>query len=421
MEAFMLKRNCLIVALVLFTASIGSRGYAQQGGSSFGISFSGFVKTDVIYDTRQTVNLREGHFLLYPAAELKDRDGADINANPSLNMLSIQTRLLGKITGPDALGAATSGVIEGEFFGHSEGDINGFRLRHAYLSLKWTNTSLLIGQTWHPMFIAEMYPGVVSFNTGVPFQPFSRNPQLRLTHSIGDLKLMAAAVAQRDFQSMGPDATGAAVGSSGFLRNAGVPDMQVQARYGMGKSFVGAGGGYKTLRPRLSTTKGYETDESISSMAAMAFANIDAAPFTIKLEGVWGGNLTDLVMLGGYAVTSVDTLRGIQEYTPMSCYSLWGEVVYGKELELAVFGGYTENLGADDIVRGAYYARGSNIHHVLRVAPRVAWTIGSMRLAAEVEYTAAAYGTVLSSEKAKVENSTEVSNLRLLFAAYYFF
>ncbi len=37
--------------------------------NKFGVKFSGFVKNDFFYDTRQTVAAREGHFLLWPAAE----------------------------------------------------------------------------------------------------------------------------------------------------------------------------------------------------------------------------------------------------------------------------------------------------------------------------------------------------------------
>ena len=60
-------------------------------------------------------------------------DMNDLNANPSFHILNIQTRLRGDITGPDAFGAKTSGAIEAEFFGTSESDLNGFRLRHAYV------------------------------------------------------------------------------------------------------------------------------------------------------------------------------------------------------------------------------------------------------------------------------------------------
>ena len=154
-----------------------------------GINFSGFVKTDIFYDTRQTGCIREGHFLLYPENKLPDSYGNDINARANFNILSIQSRLKGSITGSDAFGAKTSGLIEADFFGNENAnfsDVNGFRIRHAFVKLNWKSTELMAGQYWHPMFIAESFPGVISFNTGAPFQPFSRNPQIRLTQSFGN-------------------------------------------------------------------------------------------------------------------------------------------------------------------------------------------------------------------------------------------
>ena len=120
-------------------------------------------------------------FCLYPSPESFDVNKVDINDNPGFNILSIQSRLTGKITGPDAFGAKTSGQLEGEFFGTADGDVNGFRLRHAFVKLDWEQTSLLVGQTWNPMFITELVPGTVSFNTGAPFNPFARNPQIRFS------------------------------------------------------------------------------------------------------------------------------------------------------------------------------------------------------------------------------------------------
>ncbi|MCD4696911.1 MAG: hypothetical protein K8S16_11805, partial [Bacteroidales bacterium] len=154
--------------LIILTAILPFLGNAQDD-KKFGIKFSGFVKSDIFYDSRQTVDIREGHFLLYPKNEYLDENGKDINAVSKFNILAIQTRLKGVITGPDAFGAKTSGLIEGAFFGNIGTDINGFRLRHAFVKLSWEKTELLVGQFWHPMFVTSCFPGTVSFNTGVPF------------------------------------------------------------------------------------------------------------------------------------------------------------------------------------------------------------------------------------------------------------
>ena len=409
----MMKLRSLVLACSFFS-SVGA--FAQQGDTTFGISFSGFVKTDIMYDSRQTVALREGHFLLYPSPEVNDKFGTDINAKANFNILSIQTRLQGKITGPDALGAKTSGLIEGEFFGTSDADVSGFRIRHAYIKMDWATSSLLIGQFWHPMFVVEMYPGVVSFNTGAPFQAFSRNPQIRFSSNIDKVKIIAAAISQRDFQSNGPGGL-----SSSYLRNSVMPNLHVQLQYSGGGTMVGFAFDYKALTPRLVTTKNVATDATISGTGFMGYTKLTLDPVTIKAEGTYGENLSDLLMLGGYAIKSADPVTGVETYSGLKSYSFWGDISTGKDVEFALFAGYSKNLGASDNLAGAYYGRGTDIENLLRISPRVVWSTGKIRFATEFEYTSAGYGAPNSSNKGTVENVKNVANARLLLAAYYFF
>jgi hypothetical protein len=408
----------------LFISSFALWGlFAQtdQKPPAFGISFSGYIRTDLIYDSRQTVNLREGHYLLFPKGESLDKDGKDINAASSFHMLSVQTRLVGKITGPDALGAKTSGLIEGEFFGTSDADINGFRLRHGYVKLNWETTELMVGQFWHAMFITDCYPDVVSFNTGAPFQPFSRAPQVRLTRQIGKLSLIATVMAQRDFVSNGPDGA-----SSAYARNASVPEFnlkaQFAAKFASGSELLfGAGGDLLTLKPRLSTATGYKTGETLSSAAGLAYLKYRTPALTIKAEGIYGGNLHHLTMLGGYAVHEItDPVKGFENYSALNDVSAWGEIqTNGERFQAGLFVGYTKNLGAKEDISGAYYARGNTIDRLYRIAPRAVFNSGKLRLAAEVEYTAAAYGT--PDGKGAVKDTKWIPNLRILGAVYYFF
>ena len=389
---------------------------AQTDKPAFGISLTGFIKTDLIFDSRQTVSFREGHFLLYPQNENFDLKENDINAKSNFNILSIQTRLNAKITGPDAFNAKTSGVIEGEFFGTADSDINGFRLRHAYLKMDWEKFSLLVGQTWHPMFITEMFPGVVSFNTGVPFQPFSRNPQVKLTLTEDNLKFIIVAASQRDFTSNGPDGF-----SSTYLRNSVIPNLHAQIQYFGGEIFAGAGIDFKNITPRIVTTKKVKTDEAISSLSFTAFTRLNLDPVTFKIQAVYGSNLADHLMLGGYAIKSLDTLSGFEEYTPLNCISIWGELSTGKEIEYAVFVGYTKSLGAKDNISGSYFGRGTNIENVFRVSPRIQFNSGKTRISTELEYTSAGYGISNNANKGKVEKEKNISNIRVLAAFYYFF
>jgi len=76
-------------------------------------------------------------------------------------------------------------------------------------------------------------------------------------------------------------------------------------------------------------------------------------------------------------------------------------------------------LGAAEAIGGATYARGANIAALYRIAPRALLNAGKLRLAGEVEWTAAAYGT--PDGNGVVKDAKWVGNLRLLGAVYYFF
>jgi len=434
--------------LTLFvTSSMIPSLFAQTDGEkkpAFGINFSGFVKTDIFFDSRQVVTAREGHFLLYPENEKLDADGNDINAKWNSNILAIQTRLAGSIWGPDVLGAKTSAYIEGEFFGNINPNINTFRLRHAFIKLNWKSTELLTGQTWHPMFSTDCFPGTVSFNTGAPFVVFSRNPQIRVTQKVWKLQFQLAALSQVDFTSTGPDGP-----SPKYLRNSVLPELDFQIQYKTanketGTEFVvGAGIDFLMLTPRLSTsvtlslaydtvingivnhvnavTKEYKTNTKITSFAYNFYTKLKLRPVTIKLAAQYGADNYSFTMLGGYVVRSItDISKGYVDYANVRSCAVWGEVhTNGKHWQTGVFGAYAKNLGVGEKVLPIYYSRGSNIDYIWRISPRLVYSIQKFRVALELEYTVAGYGT--TTLQGYVSDPKAVGNLRTLLAFFYFF
>lgn len=416
------------LCLVMLLASISVLAQNEEE-KKFGVKFSGFIKNDLFFDSRQTVTARDGHFLLWPAAENQDPDGNDINEQSTFNILAIQTRLRANITGPDVLGAKTSGMVEGAFFAMSNATINSFRLRHAFVKLNWTNTELLFGQTWHPMFITGCFPGTVSFNTGVPFQPFSRNPQIRLTQNAGNFKFILAAQSQLDFPSRGPAGI-----STAYIRNSASPDLHAQVHFGTKKQdagtevLAGAGIGYKTIVPQIETAQGYQTNESVGGLAALGFLKIKVPVMTFKFEAAYGENACDYLSLGGFAVKDViDPDKGSVSYTPISVTSFWTDIhSNGKKLQFGVFAGYTQNNGAKDPILNlndglaGVWGLGTNIDYAYRVSPRFVYNVEKVRFALEIENTTAAYA-IDYDENYKPTESDQVTNTRMLFSVFYFF
>jgi hypothetical protein len=433
-----MKKRFVLLFLLL------SMPFKIVSAADFGIGFIGFIKNDFFYDTRQNVTIREGHFLLYPADHSLDANKVDINDKSSLNFLSIQTRLTGNITAPDAFGAKTTGVIEADFFGNENAnfiDANGFRLRHAYAKLNWDNAELLIGQYWHPLFIASCFSDVISFNTGAPFQPFSRNPQIRFTYKTDGLKLFAAVLEQRDFTSPA---------GSTSLRNSSIPEFEGGLQYiskndeSNSEFETGLGGGYKLLQPLLYTEKNglkYMTDEKVGGFLSQAYLKYKTSAFTIKLQGIYGQNLFDLTMMGGFAIKSVaDTSTNKVQYTSLNTLSSWTEFIYNTagSVQLAIWVGYTQNLGSDEkiinytnkvggasadaTVRGYSSDNKSAIQSIIRISPRIVINSGKLDFAFETEFTSAAYaklntnGTVDRNEFGKINTTENINNIRIIFS-----
>jgi hypothetical protein len=410
----------------------------------FGINFSGYVNTDIFFDTRQTVMAREGQWLYYPENIKIDPDGKDINARGTYNILSIQTRVTGSITGPDIFKAKTSGVIEGEFYGNINANINSFRLRHAFVRLNWTKTELLLGQTWHPLFVPACTPEPVSLNAGAPFIIFSRNPQVRITQQAGNFKFILSAISQVDATSTGPDGP-----SPKYLRNSIVPELAFQVQFNViypekkTEFMIGASVDYLLLTPRLGTDVvtrpaydtvvnnlvvhhdavivNYKTTSKSPALTVNLFAKLKLPKVTIRTGGVYGGNCYAFNMIGGYAVKStLDPVRGIVDYATIKTASVWADFkTNGPKWSTGIYSGYSKNLGAGTDVTGPYYSRGANIDYLYRVAPRLVLTVSKLKIASELDYTVAAYGT--TTGKGLVSDSKEVGNLRILLGVYYYF
>jgi hypothetical protein len=149
---------------------------------------------------------------------------------------------------------------------------------------------------------------------------------------------------------------------------------------------------------------------------------------TFSIEGNYGQDFYSLTMLGGYAIRSItDTLTNFQDYAPINVLALWTDIhSNGEKWQFGIFGGYTKNMGSNDIIEGItptgaqmYYSRASDIDHIYRVSPRLIYTQGRLKFSAEVEYTAAAYG--LPDKKGVVRDTEMVRNFRLLLGAYLLF
>jgi len=395
--------------------------YAQESEKKekLKIDIHGFVKTDYWIDTRQVVYAREGLFTFFPKDILLDKNGRDINAEPSFNFSAITSRINFKIRQFKAFGADAYGFIEADFSGVSNVSINTFRLRHAYINLDWGNSELLAGQYWHPLFVTKVFPTVISLNTGAPFQPFNRSPQIRFTQHLGRWNIIAAVISQRDYASIGPNGR-----NPMYMENSMVPNGHLQLQYVGKKNIFGFAADYKVIRPQLVSDSNIVSDERLGSFAFMIYYKWMHKAWEFKAKSLLGQNLSDQLMMGGYAVASIDKQTGIQKYTPTNHFFLWGDVLYKKKLKRitlipGLFAGFTQNLGTSQDAIGPYYSVGADIDQMYRIAPSFSVKSGNVMVSLEWEYSHVMYGDIKAN--GMVGNTHAVVNNRLLLTGFYFF
>ena len=405
--------------LLLFLSVIFLPGIliSQETEQKHNINFSGYIGYEMYFDTYNSATTRDGQVYLYPLAEDLDINGNDINQNFQSQMLSIQSRTRLTSSGLRAFGANVKGVIEGDFLGTTNDYTRLFRLRHAFIQLNWEKSELLTGQTWHPMFVTGCFPAVFSFGAGAPFHPLSRAPQIRYTFKpTSNFDLMGAILYHGDFKSSGP---------AWSQQNSGLPDIQFQFRFHNDFIFTGFTAGYKFLTPRLVTdTLGVKTNETIGSYNLQAFVKITTKPITIKLEGIYGQNLSNYVMIGGYGATENPATVDDYSYTNINTISVWSEVVTNfKKFNAGVFLGYSSNLETKDDYYSLKYARGENIDYIFRISPRVQYTSGKLTFILEHMMTGAAYGTLdkVNYEYSFIDTDSPTINHRILLGAKYSF
>ena len=379
--------GCLLILLPLVAIS-------QEVKKENPVSFYGFVRSDFYLDTYKGLNAFQDVFYLYPNYIGTDANGKDLNEQTTANLVSVVTRGGVNINGPEIFGAKTTGCIEVDFAGKPE--IYLIRLRKAYTLFSWTKTKLLVGQTWHPFWGNDAFPRIGALNTGTPFQPFNRSPQVRFDYKAGSFTLSATGLYQQQYLSVGP------IGSSNiYKRDAVIPETVFSFEYNKKAWTLGAGIDFNRIKPRVSTTgsdaKIYVTDECLNSTSLMGYGRYTTGKLMMLLKGYYGQNMAHLTMIGGYGVETYNPQTGKETYTNISSYSTLFNITYGTKWKPGLFLGYLENLGSKDPLaskggKADVYGCGTNIMNMVRVSPSISYSVPKFLLTAEYERTTAAYG-----------------------------
>jgi len=289
---------------------------AGEGSRRWAVTLYGFVEVDAIFDTTRSYGDSIGSDLVARSETYNGRVG-----RTQFSMRN--TRLGFAFESPSIAGVQPSAVFESDFFGHQDSPPTTsentyftsptFRLRQAFVKLDNPYVDVLVGQTYD-VFGWQNYfsPCSVEF-LGLPNQLFSRNGQLRLSHTFNpngvvSLDLAAAALrpAQRDAEVPDGNAgvrvrfnrwrgisTPGSVGTAALPGSIGVSGTVRQFK---ANAFAPA----PVQGSNSATGWGISFDALIPIIPA-ASADDRGNRLTLVGSFVWGSGIADLITAGGGA------------------------------------------------------------------------------------------------------------------------
>lgn len=400
--------------LLLVGLCLMGESFAQK--KNFSYKFYGQIRGDLFYNSRANEEISDGLFHLYPKDILPDADGNDLNAKAEGSFYLLYTRLGIDVTGPKIGSAVSSAKLEMDFRGAGS-NYAMIRVRHAFVSLDWGKSAVLIGQTWHPLF-GDVFPDMLNLSTGGPFQPFSRSPLIRYRYTNGNWQLSAAAIWQLQFLSAGPNGK-----SEEYIKNSCIPEWYFGADYKNEAWTLGAGLEVLSVVPRTQSIVGestYKVNERVTSLSGEAHFKYKKDNWMVSGKTLLASNLTQTCMLGGYGITAIDARTGEQEYTPYRHSSTWLNIVYGKKWQPGLFIGYLKNLGTAEAIKGKPYGVGLNVDQLFSVNAQISYNLPHWKIGVEYSPSTAWYGETNLAD-GKVEDTHAVTNHRALGVVMFIF
>jgi len=362
------------------------------------VSLYGFIRNYYAFDTRESLAGTEDLFYYLPKDENKKSD-VDLNEQGSFRFAAITSRVGLNVTGYEYNGLKFGAKIETDFYNGLSGATGTavLRLRQAYVTVGKNDWLVTAGQAWHPM-AADM-PDVFSLNTGAPFGPFSRTPQVKLDYKFNDaLSLTGSAIWQMQYVSAGPSGA-----SANYIKDACTPEIYLGLNYKKDNLLLRAGVNMLSIKPRVNNGS-VKVDDRITTLTPFFFGQYKSGLFSIKLKTVFAEAGEHVNLNGGYGISGVKSDGVSYEYTPTRNSSTWASFMYGKKTQWILFAGYVKNFGTKDDLYGAkdgyapaanlYFSKNSfsNMNQMYRLTPTVIHNIGKFAIGLEYELTSVQYG-----------------------------
>ena len=367
------------------------------------VKLYGFIRNYMVFDTREVSAGTQDLYFYMPIGELK-----------------------------------VTGNVEADFY-CMNGSLATLRLRHAYMGLLWDNLVLgdllvNIGQTWHPM-AADM-PHVTNLETGAPFAPFNRSPQVMFHWTVGKFTWTGGILYPMQYLPVGPiystspvwneyvgqyqpKTTYSTTKSAEFNKYGMIPEVYLGVSFKSGGFLGRAGANFFSIMPRWYAPAITVVDEATKELAfdydhtsmlkarmyaisPFLYLQFTKGSFQLKAKSILAQSGEHMNLLSGYAGT-YNWSKHALEYTPMQDWASFISFQAGRKFQFLCMLGYMQQLGTTKSVF-AYRANDrlntlwlntsadNKIQRAFRATPTLAYNLGNLTFSLEYNCTGAWFG-----------------------------
>ena len=366
---------------------LGTAAFAQETGQHF--KFYGFIRNYFVYDSHESSAGAEDLYYYMPVNTEGNKS--------SFNFVTLTSRAGVDVLGYEFKDYKIGAKIEADFY-LKVNSTAALRLRQAYVSIAKDKRYWKIGQAWHPMAID--IPDIFSLESGAPFGPFSRTPQLTFEYNVKDAHyLTASAIWQMQYTSTGPNGA-----SAEYIKRGIIPEFYVGYIYRNKSTVFKAGVNILSIKP--------DESKRLTEVSVFEYFQKKFGDFALKEKITYATDGAHLNMVGGYGRTSsTDDYK----YSATRNLSGWISLAYQKSKTWvpSILVGYIKNFGtSEDVVESWCKNNASTMNMMYRIQPEIVYNLGKLQFGLEYMLTSVQYGDSNSRMRA-ASNLHWVSNHRI--------